>query len=63
MVIKLYLDYMSQPARSVLALCIAGNIPHEVIEVRVFKGEVKYALLRIELLNMPRSIPCVWCLQ
>lgn len=31
MVIKLYIDYASQPSRSVYALCLAGNIPHEVV--------------------------------
>lgn len=31
MVIKLYIDYVSQPSRSVYALCLAANIPHEVV--------------------------------
>jgi hypothetical protein len=31
MVIKLYIDYASQPARAVLALCLIAGIPHEVV--------------------------------
>ena len=31
MVIKLYIDYASQPARAVLALCFLNNIPHEIV--------------------------------
>lgn len=41
MVIKLYMDHISQPARSVLALCIAANVPHEVVEVNVERREVE----------------------
>lgn len=37
MVIKLYIDYSSQPSRAVLALCLIGKIPIEIIEVRIFK--------------------------
>jgi len=39
--IKLYIDYISQPARAVLALCKFNNIPHEVVEVRVFRNQQK----------------------
>lgn len=37
--IHLYIDYISQPARAVLALCKFNNIPIEIHEVRVFKGD------------------------
>ena len=30
---------MSQPSRAVLAFCLANNIPHEVKQVRIGKGE------------------------
>ena len=40
MVIKLYIDYGSQPARAVLSLCLINNIPHEVVEIKLLKGEV-----------------------
>lgn len=37
MVIKLYLDYSSQPSRAVLAFLIINKIPHECIETRISK--------------------------
>lgn len=46
MVIKLYIDYVSQPSRSVFALCIANKIPHEVVEVSMMSGAVKYLSFR-----------------
>jgi hypothetical protein len=47
MVIKLYIDYGSQPSRAVLALCLLNNIPHEVVETSLFKGAVSMILARI----------------
>jgi len=40
MVIKLYINYVSQPSRAVLTLCLIAKIPHEVIEVNVMQGDV-----------------------
>lgn len=37
--ITLYVDFISQPSRAVLAFCKFNNIPHEVIETRVLKGQ------------------------
>lgn len=45
MVIQLYIDYVSQPSRAVLALCIIGKIPFEVKETRIAKMEVILILL------------------
>ena len=42
MVIKLYIDYLSQPSRAVYAVCLLGKIPLEVIETRLGKGQVNY---------------------
>ena len=39
MSVDLYLDYISQPARAVLAICKIGNIKINIIEKRLFKGE------------------------
>lgn len=47
MVIKLYIDYMSQPARAVLALCIIANIPYEVVETSIMKMQVYLPKCRI----------------
>lgn len=41
MVIKVFIDYFSQPSRAVLALCKLGQIPHEVVEIRLNRLEVK----------------------
>lgn len=41
MVIKVFIDYFSQPSRAVLALCKLGQIPHEVVEIRLNRMEVK----------------------
>lgn len=46
MVIKLYIDYGSQPSRAVLALCLIGKIPFEIIEIKIMKLEVGYILIR-----------------
>jgi glutathione S-transferase len=41
MTIKLYIDYMSQPSRAVWALCLIAKIPHEVIETKIAKLEMR----------------------
>ena len=40
MVIKLFLDYSSQPSRAVWAFMLLNKIPHEIVEIRISKGEV-----------------------
>ena len=55
MVIKLYIDYVSQPSRSVLALCIAAKIPYEVVEVAMMTGQVSFMSLRSSQLTLLRS--------
>ena len=39
MSLKLYIDWVSQPCRAVVVLCKALHIPHEIVEVRLFKGQ------------------------
>ena len=56
MVIKLYIDYVSQPSRAVLALCIAAKIPYEVVEISMMAGQVRFASLRLNQLILRRSI-------
>ena len=38
---KLYIDYISQPARAVWALCKLAKVTHELISIRIQKGEHK----------------------
>ncbi len=39
--ITLYIDWASQPSRAVMSFCDLNNIPYEIKEVRIFKGEHK----------------------
>lgn len=39
--IRIYLDLMSQPSRSVLWFCKLTSIPHEVKLIQITKGEQK----------------------
>ncbi len=55
--IKLYIDYISQPARAVLALCKFNNIPHEVVEVRVFRNQQNES--SFAKINPLRKIPAL----
>lgn len=57
MVIKLYIDHMSQPSRSVHALCLAAAIPHEVVEVSMMRGEVKGP--EFAKINPMRKVPAI----
>eukprot|EP01083_Nonionella_stella_P182414 656391_1 len=41
MVLKLYMDLMSQPCRAVLFFCRANQIPHEVVVTNLTKRENK----------------------
>ncbi len=48
MPIKLYIDFISQPSRAVLCLCIINKIPVEIIETRISKMEVNFLLFEDE---------------
>lgn len=39
MVLKLYMDYISQPSRAILAFLLINKIPHEVVETRIIEGK------------------------
>jgi len=39
MVLTIYADYMSQPARAVIMFCKENGIPHEVKQVSIAKGQ------------------------
>ena len=39
--LEIYLDWMSQPCRAIIALCMFNNIKFTVKEVRLMKGEHK----------------------
>jgi hypothetical protein len=51
MKIQLYMDYISQPARTVLAFCRLSHIPVDIHEVRIAKLQVCTLIYSI----LPRS--------
>lgn len=57
MVIKLYIDYASQPSRAVWALCLIGNIPHEIIEIALLTGATRTPAFR--KINHMRKVPAI----
>ncbi len=54
MTIILYIDYLSQPSRAVLAFLKLNKIPFESKEIRIAKLEVNNFILRLDLLNLRR---------
>lgn len=38
-IVNVYIDWISQPCRAVVALCKIAKIQHNVTEMRVFKGD------------------------
>lgn len=57
MVIKLYIDYMSQPSRAVWALCLIGQVPIEITEVRISKLEMRSEEFR--KINPMAKVPAI----
>ena len=41
MSVKVFADMLSQPARAVTIFCSAARIPHEVVSVRVGRGDTR----------------------
>ena len=41
MSVRVFADMLSQPARAVAIFCSAANIPHELVRVRLGKGEAR----------------------
>jgi len=41
--VKVYLDLMSQPARALYIFCKVSGIQHEIVPVRILKGDTKTA--------------------
>ncbi len=55
--VKLYIDYLSQPSRAVLALCLLAKIPYEVNEVRVLK--LDQLKPEFKKMNPMRKVPTI----
>ena len=57
MSVDLYIDYISQPSRAVLAFCRLSRIPVTIHEVRVSKMQVRSLSSSTSPKTTPRSIP------
>lgn len=55
--VTLYIDYLSQPSRAVLAFCLINNIPHEVIETEIVKGATDTE--EFALISPTRTVPAM----
>ena len=55
--LTLYIDYLSQPSRAVLAFCLINNIPFTVKEVEILKGETNSK--EFEAISPTRTVPAI----
>jgi len=46
MPVKVYLDWMSQPSRAIIAFCLMNKIPYEVVETKIAEGKTRSAEFR-----------------
>ncbi|CAG9311403.1 unnamed protein product [Blepharisma stoltei] len=53
----LYMDYFSQPSRAVLSFCLIANIPHEVREIRIMRGD--HLSEEFSRINPIKTIPTI----
>lgn len=64
MTIELYIDYISQPSRAVLAFCILNSIPVTVKEIRIAKMQVNSHIMQhldesFATLNPMKRVPAI----
>lgn len=55
--VTLFIDYLSQPSRAVLAFCLINNIPHEVVETEIVKGATDTP--EFGLISPTRTVPAM----
>mmetsp|Transcript_19588 Transcript_19588/g.35951 ORF Transcript_19588/g.35951 Transcript_19588/m.35951 type:complete len:216 (+) Transcript_19588:2654-3301(+) len=55
--VEVYIDYLSQPSRAVVAFCILNQIPHEVKIVKIMEGGTRSK--EFTQLNPNRVVPCI----
>jgi len=55
--ITLYLDYLSQPSRAVLAFCLFNKIPHKIEEVHILQGQ--HLKPRFSKINPLKKVPAI----
>jgi glutathione S-transferase len=55
--VEIYLDYLSQPSRAILAFCKINKIPHTIVEVRIFEG--KNRTPEFKAINPMMQVPAI----
>ncbi|CAG9314896.1 unnamed protein product [Blepharisma stoltei] len=55
--VKVYIDWYSQPSRAVAALCLLANIPHEIIETQLFRGDTRTK--EFQAISPPMTVPAI----
>ena len=56
-VVTLYIDFLSQPSRAVLAFCLINNIPHVVKETSIIQGDT--VTKAFETVSPVRTVPAI----
>ena len=56
--VKLYIDWLSQPSRAVLALARLAGVNHEVNEIRLSKGMNKTE--EYQLIHPQQQVPAMY---
>jgi glutathione S-transferase len=64
MTIELFIDYISQPSRAVLAFCLLNSIPVAVKEIRIAKLQVSHRLTKhlqepFATINPMKRVPAI----
>jgi len=57
MVLTLYVDFMSQPSRSVVLFCLENKIPHKIQLIQLMKGENKTP--QFAAMNPNQKVPLI----
>lgn len=57
MVLKIYIDFISQPSRAILSFLLLNQIPFELIEIQLMKGE--HLTPEFEKINPVKKVPAI----
>lgn len=57
MPLKIYLDWMSQPSRALVAFCLLNKIPYEVVETKIAEGKTRSP--EFKMVNPLGKVPAI----
>ena len=57
MPLKIYLDWMSQPSRALVAFCLMNKIPYEVVETKIAEGKTRSP--EFKMINPLGKVPAI----